>query len=192
MKLLLSTAYDFIVCKDYKNRSKTYPFSMSNQLRIQHLTCSLVNHIFLKSLPCEFSHRIFHKLLIIHLLVNYLLLSKFILACHLDGGIWTKNNLLIHCDGVFDSLFKLCFCFHTVSTGYIQHFCKFQQRRLFHLFIVFVTQGRLHKNLFMPSSFLILNKSITIITQHVVFCFSRPKYLHSSIYTCGWNFLPCW
>ena len=52
--------------------------------RIQHLTCSFINHrvtihhnIFLKSLACEFSHYIFHQPLIIHMLINNLLLSKF-------------------------------------------------------------------------------------------------------------------
>ena len=29
------------------------------------------------------------------------------------------------CDSVFDSFFKLFLCFHAVSTGYIQLFCKF-------------------------------------------------------------------
>ena len=53
--------------------------------RIQHLTCPLIDHRitihhdnFLKSLPCKFSHRVFHQLLIRHMLINRLLLSKFI------------------------------------------------------------------------------------------------------------------
>ena len=40
-------------------------------------------------------------------------------------GIWAKNNLFVLCDGVFDGFFKLFLCFHTVSTGCIQLFCKF-------------------------------------------------------------------
>ena len=80
---------------------------------------------FCKSLPCEFSHCIFHQLLIMYFLINDLLLSKFIQARCTRGGIWTKNNLLVLCDGVFDGFFKLFLCFHSVLTRYIQLFCKF-------------------------------------------------------------------
>ena len=100
--------------------------------RIQHLTCPLIDYcatirpnISLKSLPCEFSHCIFHQPLIIHFLVNDLLLPKFIQARHRGKGLWTKNNLFVPCDGAFDGFFKLFLYFHTILTWYIQRFCKF-------------------------------------------------------------------
>ena len=65
-------------------------------------------------LPSLFDHTVFD-----------LLLSKFIKIRHTDGAIWTKDNLLVPFDGVFDGFIKLFFCFHTVSTWYIQHFGKF-------------------------------------------------------------------
>ena len=132
MNLLHLTVCDFIVYKEYKIGLKfVFPICRIN-FRIQHLACSLINHriisidynIFLRFLLCEFSYCIVHQLLIIHMLINDLLLSKFIQICHTDGGIWTKNNLLIQFDGVFDSFFKLFPRFHTVSTRYVQFFCK--------------------------------------------------------------------
>ena len=102
------------------------------KFRTQHLTCFLINHhvtihhnIFLKPLPNEFPRRIIHQLLIMYFLINDLLLSKFIQACCTRGGIWTKDNLLVLCDGVFDGFFKLFPCFHSVLKRYIQLFCKF-------------------------------------------------------------------
>ena len=68
--------------------------------------------------PSTFDHTLF---------IDGLLLSKFIQARHTDGGIWAKNNLLVLFDGVFDGFFKLFFCFHAVSMGHIQLFCKFLQ-----------------------------------------------------------------
>ena len=56
------------------------------------------------------------------MLINGLLLSKFIQTCHADGGNWTKNNLLIHLDGVFESFFKFFLCFDTLSTRNVQFF----------------------------------------------------------------------
>ena len=65
--------------------------------RIQHLTCSLIDHpitihhdISLKSLLCNFPHHIFYQLLIIYFLTNDLLLLKFLLACHTGRIIRTK------------------------------------------------------------------------------------------------------
>ena len=107
--------------------------------RIQHLTCSPIYHratihhdVFLKSLPSEFLHHIFHQPLIIFFLVNDLPLSKLIQTRHTTGGIRTKNNVLVPCDGFS----KLFLCFHGILTGYIQLFCKFSQRRLVHLLLV--------------------------------------------------------
>ena len=128
MNPLHHTAYDFMVYKDYKISLKfVLPVCRIN-FRIQHLACSLINHhitlfiynnIFLKSFLCEFPNCIIHQLLIIHMLINDLLLSKFTQLCHTDGVIRTKNNFLIPFDGVFDSFFKLLPCFHTISTRYI-------------------------------------------------------------------------
>ena len=132
MKTCCPAAFDLMVYKDYKIDLKlVFPICRIN-LRIHHLTCSFINHrvtihhnIFLKSLPRQLPHRIFHQLLIIHMLINGLLLSKFGQASHTGGGIRTKNNLLIPCDCVFDDFFNLFFCFHTVLTENIQLFCKF-------------------------------------------------------------------
>ena len=132
MELLHPKACDFMVCKDYKNCFKICVSNMPNQPQdstphrffIDH-SVTIHHNISLKSLPCEFPHRIFHQLLIIHFLINDLLLSKFIQTSHTGGGISTKNNLFVPFDGVFDGFFKLFFCFHTVLTWYIQLFCKF-------------------------------------------------------------------
>ena len=129
----LTTCDNFMVCKDYKMNPLKFIFLICRiSLRIQHLACSLLNHhvtihhdISLKSLPCEFSHCILHQPLIIDFLVNELLLLKFIQTHHTGRGIWIKNNLFVAYDGVFDGFFKLFLCFHTISTGYIQLFCKF-------------------------------------------------------------------
>ena len=128
MNLLRHTVYDFMVYKI----SLKFSFPVCRINFTQHLACPLINHraiiiphdIFLKSFQCEFSYRIIHQPLIIHILINDLLLSKFIQACHADRGIRTKNNLLVSFVGVFDSLFKLFLCFHTVSTSYIQFFLQ--------------------------------------------------------------------
>ena len=130
MKLLRLTACDFMVYKDYKISLKFF-FPVCRINFIQHLACSLINHrviiphnIFLKSLRCEYPQCIIHQSLIIHSLINDLLPPKLTQARHAGGSIRTKNNLLIPFDGVFDSFFKLFPCFHTISTGYIQIFCK--------------------------------------------------------------------
>ena len=51
-----------------------------------------------------------------------------------------KKNLIVLFDSVFDGFFKLFFCFHAVSTGYIQLLFFLQQRRLAHLFFVTLKQ----------------------------------------------------
>ena len=84
------------------------------------------------------------------MLINDLLVSKFIQAHHAGWGIRTKNNLPIPFDGVFDSFFKLFRCFYTTSMRYIQLFCKFLHRRLVGFLLVFVTQGRLQKYFGLP------------------------------------------
>ena len=67
-----------------------------------------------------------------------------------------------------DSFFKLFPCFHTISTRYIQLFCKLQQARLVHIFVVLETLGRLQKSF----AFLLpLKKCIIIMTQHVALLF---------------------
>ena len=132
MKLLRLATCDVIVYKDYKIGLKfIFPVCGIN-LRIHYITCSLINHrvaihhnIFLKSIPCEFSHYIFQQPLIIHFLVNNLLLSKFIQTRNTRGCFRTKNNLFVPCDGIFDCFLKLFPCFHAVSMGYVQLFCKF-------------------------------------------------------------------
>ena len=178
MKLLCLTC-DFMIYKDYKIGLKfVFPICRIN-LRIQHITCSFINHritihheIFLKSFLCEFYRCIFLQSLIIYFLINGLLLSKFIQTCNTDGGIRAKNNLLIPLDGVFDSFFKFFLCFHTISTRYtflqvlavtscsfIISFCN--PKQVTKIFLVF---------------FLHLKKSIIIIiiiTQHItllVYC----------------------
>ena len=130
MNLPHPTACD--VHKDYRISLKfAFPVCRIN-FRTQHHTRSLINHrvtihhnIFLKSLPCEFPYRIIQQPLIIHMLINGLLLLKFIQTRHAGGGIRTKNNLFIPFDGVFGSFFKLFPCLHTISMRYIQLFCKF-------------------------------------------------------------------
>ena len=127
MKLLHHTACDFMVYKDYKNRFKECFFSVYRiSLRTQYLTYPFIDYhvpihhnIFLKSLPCEFSHCIFHQLLIIHILINDLLPSNFIQTRHIGGSISTKSNLFVPCDGIFDDFFKFFPCFQTISMGYV-------------------------------------------------------------------------
>ena len=138
MNLPHHMAYDFIVHKDHKISVKFFFPVRGINFRTQRLACPLINHrvtihhnIFLKSLPCEFPNRIIHKSLIIHMLINDLLLSKFTQAYHTGGDIQTKNNLLIPFDGVFDRFFKLFLCFHTISTVYIQLFGSSNSNVLF-------------------------------------------------------------
>ena len=122
-----------ILWKDNENQPLKFVFPVRGiDIKIQHLTSYHINHcvtihhnISLKSLPWEFAYRIFHQLLIIHFLINDLLLSKLLQTRHTGRGIWTKNNLFILCDSVFDGFFKLFLCFHTISKWYIQLFCKF-------------------------------------------------------------------
>ena len=131
MNLPHHTAYDFIVFIDYKISLKfVFPICRIN-FRIQHLTCPIINHrttfhhnAFLKCVLCEF--------LIVSAISLWSYTCWSMICClqsssrhiHTGGCIWTKNNLLIPFDGVFDSFFKLFPCFHTISTGYIQLFCK--------------------------------------------------------------------
>ena len=132
MNLLHPTVCDFMVHKDYKNRPKIYLSSMLNQLQdsTPHLSSyqSLYHHPSLYFfevppmrvsslyLPSAFDHILFGQ---------WLAVSEVHPGMPYSRDIWTKNNLLIHCDSVFDGLFKLFFCFHAVSTWYIQLFCKF-------------------------------------------------------------------
>ena len=89
--------------------------------------------------PSAFGHKIFYQ---------WLAASEFHPSTsYRYRAISTKNNLLVLCDIVFDGFFKLFFCFHAVSTGYIQLLYFLQQRRLAHLF--FVTLFSASKN---PSS----------------------------------------
>ena len=126
MKFFHLTACDFMVYKCYKiGLNFVFPISRISS-RIQGFTCSSIYHyvtihhdIFLKQLPCEFPHRIIHKLLIMNFLIIDLLLPNFIQTRHTGGGILTKNNFLVPCDGVFDGFFKPFLCFNAFSTGYI-------------------------------------------------------------------------
>ena len=92
MNPLSPKACDFMVYKDY-NIGLTFVFPKCKiNLKIQHFSRSLINYrvtihhdIFLKFLPCEFPHRIFHQLLIIYFLINDVLLLKFLQARHARG-----------------------------------------------------------------------------------------------------------
>ena len=87
--------------------------------RVHRLACPFIDHRV--TIYC----RALHQFLIMHMLINGLLLSKFIYSRHTDRGMWTKNNLFVPCDGIFDCFFKLFLCFHRISAWYIQYFCKF-------------------------------------------------------------------
>ena len=76
MKPLRPTASDFVVHKDYKIDLKFVSPVSGISFRTHYLTCPLINHrfiiyhnIFLKSLPCESPHSIFHQPLIIDMLI---------------------------------------------------------------------------------------------------------------------------
>ena len=132
MKLLCLTACDFIVHKGHKIVVKFVLPTCGINFKIQRLTCFPINYcitihhnIFLKSLLSKFPHHIIHQRLIKHFFIDVLLLLKFIQARLTDGAIRAKNNLVVLFDCVFDGFFKLFLCFHAVSTGYIQPFCKF-------------------------------------------------------------------
>ena len=110
MNLLRPTACDLMVYKNYKISLKFFFRVCRINLRIQHLSCHFNNHpvtvyhnISLKSLPCNFPHRIFHQLLIIYFLINDLLPSKFLWARHTGRAIWTKNNIFVHCESLMAS-----------------------------------------------------------------------------------------
>ena len=122
--------------------------------------CHHPSRYFFEAPPMQVSSLYIHQPLIIHFLINDLLLSKFIQARHTDGGIRAKNNLFVHCDGVFDGFFKLFLCFHTVSTRYIQVLTVMS----YSFIISFVSPGRLQK------SFGLL--------------FTPPKYHHHHHSTC--------
>ena len=131
MRLLHLPTCDFMVYEDYKISLKfVFPIHGIN-FRTQHLACSPIYHrftthhnILLKSLPCEFPYRITHQLLIIYFLINDLLLSKFIQVRLTDGGMRTKNNLLVPCDGVFDGFFKLFLFFIHFRQGIFNIFAS--------------------------------------------------------------------
>ena len=132
MNLLHPTACNFMVYKDYKINSQNLYFQYVESTSGSNTSPVLLSIIVSPSITIFFEVppkrvlSLYHPLTFDHILfINGLLLSKFIQARHTGGGIWTKNNLLVLCDGVFDGFFKLFFCFHAVSTGYIQLFCKF-------------------------------------------------------------------
>ena len=100
--------------------------------KAQNFSCSpayyrvtIHHYIFLKPVSVAFPYRIVHQFFIIHFFMNDLLLPRFIQARQRDRTIYTKNNLLASCHGVFGNFLKLFFCFHIASTGYIQFLCFF-------------------------------------------------------------------
>ena len=115
--------------------------------------------MFSKSLPCKFSHCVFYQLLIIYFLINGLLLSKFIQTLHTGGGIGTKNNLLILCDGFFYGFFKVFLCFHCSFDGAYSTFLQVLAKTSCSFIISFVTPGRLQKSL-KPSFYTSKNLSL--------------------------------
>ena len=151
-------------------------------LRIQHLTCSFINHrvtihhnISVKSLPCEFPHRIFHQLLIICFLVNYLLLSEFIQTRHTGRGTWTKNNLCTlwwYLWWLLQALPLFSYSFDGVYSTFLQVLtamsCSF--------IIRFVTSDQLQK------SFVLLFTPQKIHHHHHSAC-CIVGFLHGCIYT---------
>ena len=122
-----------------------------------------------------------------YLLIDDLLLWKFIQARHASGGIWTKNNLLVPCDGVFDGFFKLFLCFHTVLMGVYSTFLQVLTVMSCTFFISFVTPDRLQKSfslLFYTSK----NPSSSSLLNMLHCWFSASVCLYSSTYTWGWYF----
>ena len=116
MKFLHLTECDFMVYKAIKSTLKIYFANMWNQLQdpAPHLFSFLpLSH---HPLTSTFDHTLFYQ---------WLADFDIIQARHTNGSIWAKNNLFVPCDGVADGFVKLFLCFHTVSTEYIQLFCKF-------------------------------------------------------------------
>ena len=124
--------------KTVKNRFKIYLSSMWNQLQdpTPHQffidnRVTIYHDIFLKSLLCEVPHRIFHQLLIMHMLINGLLLWNFIQTRHTAGGIPTKNNLLVHCDSVFEASSSSSLVFIQFPRGIFNFFASSNSDFLF-------------------------------------------------------------
>ena len=137
--------------------------------------------VFLKPLPSEFPCRIIHQLFIIHFLINDLLSSKFIHACHTDRGTWTKNNLLVPCDSVLDGFFKLFLCFHSFDRVY-STFLQVLTVTSCSFIISFCNPRTGYKSLFLHSFYNSKNPSSSSLKM--LHCwFSALVYLHSSTYT---------
>ena len=126
MKLLRLTICDFMVYKDYKIGLKfIFPVCRIN-LRIQDITCPLINHFI------TIHHDIFFEVLSMRIFSLYLP-SAFETCCFrssskhaIQAGVSEpKNNICVPCDGIFHFFFKLFPCFYAISTGYIQFFFKF-------------------------------------------------------------------
>ena len=156
MKLLHLTC-DFMVYKDYKiGLEFIFPVCRIN-IRIQHLTSSLFNHrvtihhdFFLKSLLCEFPHRIFHQLLILYLLINDLLLSKFIQTGHTGRGVSELKIISLYLAMVsLMASSSTFFVFIQFRRGIFNFFASSNSDVLFILvfaILIFVTSVRLQKS----------------------------------------------
>ena len=189
MKLAHPMACNFMVHKGYKINHLKFVFPISEiSFRAQHLTSPFINHlaiihhhVFLKPLPSEFPCRIIHQLFIIHFLINDLLSSKFIHACHTDRGNWTKNNLLVPCDSVLDGFFKLFLCFHSFDRVY-STFLQVLTVTSCSFIISFCNPRTGYKSLFLHSFYNSKNPSSSSLKM--LHCwFSALVYLHSSTYT---------
>ena len=117
MKLLRLTESDLMSTKTIKSAFKIYLSNTCDRLQDRRL------HLFSYLSPCHLSSVSFLTVSSIsfwsYTFFSMMLLPNFIQALHTDRTIYTKNNLLVHCDDIFDGFFKLFFRYHTVWMGYI-------------------------------------------------------------------------
>ena len=97
--------------------------------------------IFFEVPPMEFSHCIFHQLLIIHMLISDLLLLKFIQTCHTDRGIWTKNNLFVPCDVIMMASSSSSFVFIQFRRGTFNFLGRFNNDVHYLLLVLWPQSG---------------------------------------------------
>ena len=122
MRPLPLTACDSMVHKGYKFSLKLVVPIRKINFRVQHLTCSPIVYVRSKQVSLPYHPLTFGRTLFLLMTCYFQSSTKHV---NTGGAICTNNNFLVLCDGVFDDFFKFFFCFHTVSTGYIQLFCFF-------------------------------------------------------------------
>ena len=92
----------------------------------------------------DFPYRIIHQPLIVHFFIDDIESLKLPYARHANVDICTKNNRLVIFDNVFDSFFKLFFCFRWVSIGVYSTFLQVCSSHVLLIYYQFFILRKIH------------------------------------------------